>query len=490
MIRPPRARVGIVLAVLGSALLAHGLWIPLKAAAAQLLLERAWQRTRGGEGNARPWPWADHRPVARIEVPRLGVSAIVLEGATGGSLAFGPGHLAGSARLGAPGNAVLAGHRDTHFAFLRELRVGDTIVVEPPSGAVRRYEVTDSGVVDEHDTSPLVATDDPTLTLITCFPFDAAVPGGPERFVVRANGLAASLDSSPVPVSKLLEAFDFEKAAHQFALVAGEVEGAGVGEVVVQEVDGEPACCEVRQLNRVEVEVDPDEGEGERGAERPVVAHLLVRPIARFVQAGEAGCVAIDAGRADQGAGARVRANCQQRETRLRLTAGAERTALVPPDTRDGACTRSDLGCAGCVRVGPEAESEMDVDAHDVAEIQDTIRQIEQYAGDEVTIHGRPPSAVHAERSAATGHAEWFAQCFGERVSGVGSEHRIEQLRGFARVLVLEVPLRCDDRRLCETRDLVVRRRAETARRESCAQEQGGGPRQPSSDSRKPASTL
>ena len=173
---------------LGIALLAHGLWIPAKAVLAQVLLERAWDRARLGEEETRPWPWADHRPVARIRVPRLGVSAIVLEGATGGSLAFGPGHLAGSALPGAPGNAVVAGHRDTHFAFLRELRVGDALVVEPHRGAPRRYLVTAAAVVDERDTRVLAPTERPTLTLITCFPFDAATPGGPERYVVEAEG--------------------------------------------------------------------------------------------------------------------------------------------------------------------------------------------------------------------------------------------------------------------------------------------------------------
>jgi sortase A len=187
MKREVRGLAGIVAAVVGLALLAQGLWIPAKAVAAQILLERAWERTRGGEGDARPWPWADHQPVARIRVPRLGVSAIVLEGATGGSLAFGPGHLAGSAPPGAPGNAVVAGHRDTHFAFLRDLRRGDALLVEPPAGPTRRYEVTDAAVVSERDTWLLADTATAMLTLVTCFPFDAAVPGGPERYVVRAE---------------------------------------------------------------------------------------------------------------------------------------------------------------------------------------------------------------------------------------------------------------------------------------------------------------
>jgi len=182
----PRAVLAAAAAVAGLGLLAHGLWIPLKASAAQVLLERAWERARVGESETRPWPWADHRPVARIRVPRLDVSVIVLEGATGASLAFGPGHLAGSAQPGAPGNAVIAGHRDTHFEFLRELRAGDTIVIESPIAPPRHYSVTGVSVVDERDLSPLTESVDATLTLITCFPFDAKVPGGPERYVVRA----------------------------------------------------------------------------------------------------------------------------------------------------------------------------------------------------------------------------------------------------------------------------------------------------------------
>jgi len=188
-----RSWLGLAAVVLGLGLLAQGVWIPAKAAAAQVLLDRAWERTRSGDERARPWPWADHRPVARIRVPRLEVSVIVLEGATGASLAFGPGHLAGSAPPGAPGNAVIAGHRDTHFAFLRELRAGDTIWIERPTGALRHYAVKATTVVDERDLSPLAESGEAVLTLITCFPFDAKAPGGPERYVVRAEGAGAGV---------------------------------------------------------------------------------------------------------------------------------------------------------------------------------------------------------------------------------------------------------------------------------------------------------
>jgi Ca-activated chloride channel family protein len=182
-----RRRAAALAALCGTALLIQGFWIPAKAVLAQALLERAWTRTRAGEVAVAPWPWADTWPVARLEVPGRGVRVLVLEGATGRTLAFGPGRLAGSAVPGAPGHSVVAGHRDTHFAFLRDLGPGDRIRVERADGARRSYRVTDLSVVHERDTRVLADTDVSTLSLVTCYPFDAALPGGPLRLVVRAE---------------------------------------------------------------------------------------------------------------------------------------------------------------------------------------------------------------------------------------------------------------------------------------------------------------
>jgi len=104
-------------------------------------------------------------------------------------MAFGPGHLSRSAAPGSAGNVALAGHRDTHFRFLRDLRPGDEILLEAAAGPARRYRVTETAVVDFHDRRPLAASLEPVLTLITCYPFDAIVPGGPLRYVVRAAAL-------------------------------------------------------------------------------------------------------------------------------------------------------------------------------------------------------------------------------------------------------------------------------------------------------------
>jgi sortase A len=168
----------------------HAAWIEAKAQLAQVLIRQAWGRTSAGAGDARPWPWADTHPVARLMVPDRGVDTFVLAGASGRSLAFGPGHLDGTAQPGEPGNAVVSGHRDTHFAFLRRLVAGDEIVVELQDGRRMRYVVDATRVVDKHDVSITADAGDTRLTLVTCYPFDALRPGGPLRYVVVATRVA------------------------------------------------------------------------------------------------------------------------------------------------------------------------------------------------------------------------------------------------------------------------------------------------------------
>ena len=176
----------LVLFAASAVFLGRGTWIFAKAQVAQVLLAHAWNETREDGRIVKPWPWADTWPVARLRVLRLGVDEIVLAGGNGQAMAFGPGHLSRTAAPGREGNIVLAGHRDTHFRFLRDLRPGDEILLEAAYGAPRSYRVTETAVMDFRDRRPLQASPEPTLTLITCYPFDAIVPGGPLRYVVRA----------------------------------------------------------------------------------------------------------------------------------------------------------------------------------------------------------------------------------------------------------------------------------------------------------------
>ena len=163
-----------------------GIWIHAKAALAQLLLGRAWARSDHGREVRRPWPWADIAPVARLSVPRLHRDLIVLDGDNGQALAFGPGWTPGSAAPGAHGLSVISAHRDTQFRFLQMLWPGDRLHLEGPHGG-SDYQVSGHRILDSrHERIPAADSAD-GLWLVTCYPFDAIVPGGPLRYVVQAR---------------------------------------------------------------------------------------------------------------------------------------------------------------------------------------------------------------------------------------------------------------------------------------------------------------
>jgi len=166
--------------------LGSGGYILAKAQVAQWLLTSAWDRTLAGETQVRPWSWADTWPVARLDLGPKGGSVLVLAGASGRTLAFGPGHLGSTPLPGAGGNSAFAGHRDTHFAALADLAPGDRLRVEIP-GRTLGYRITETRVVDQAEVGVLADRGHEALTLITCYPFDALIPGGPLRFVVFAE---------------------------------------------------------------------------------------------------------------------------------------------------------------------------------------------------------------------------------------------------------------------------------------------------------------
>ena len=176
----------------GTIELVAGLWVPAKAAVAQQLLEHAWDRARGGDADARPWPWADAIPFARLDAPKLARSWIVLAGASGRNLAFAPAHMNGSAVPGEDGVAVIAGHRDTHFDALGELAVGDRLELERPDGRRFAYSIVAIDIVDSTRTSLRLDDDESVLTLVTCYPFVALTSGGSLRYVVTARTAAAT----------------------------------------------------------------------------------------------------------------------------------------------------------------------------------------------------------------------------------------------------------------------------------------------------------
>jgi sortase A len=186
--RPSRipTAAAAILALLGAILFGQGAWMHVKARLAQALLESAFGTSLATGQAVKPWSWADTWPVARIEVPRLHKSEIVLEGASGQALAFGPGHVARTPAAGEPGTAVYAAHRDTSFAFLADVRIGDEIRVTRNDRRTFRFHVTATSVV-RWDASGIVAdADGRNLVLATCWPLRSMV-SGPLRYLVHAT---------------------------------------------------------------------------------------------------------------------------------------------------------------------------------------------------------------------------------------------------------------------------------------------------------------
>jgi len=172
------AAVCLAAAFLFLALALNAAWIPVKAELAQWLIERSWQ----SGGQARPWPWADTRPAAVLEVPDHGVRLLVLEGNSGRNLAFGPVFSDGTAQ---ENDMVISGHRDTHFDFLQRVKPGDRLLIIRRSGEMQ-YEVVQTDIVDSRRAELMIDPGMHRVSLVTCYPFDRANAGGPLRYVVTA----------------------------------------------------------------------------------------------------------------------------------------------------------------------------------------------------------------------------------------------------------------------------------------------------------------
>src|SRR5262249_35887627 len=180
------AIVSLLLAASGVVLLGQGLWIHATPMLAQVLLERACTGALASGQVVKPWPWADTWPIARIEVPRLGKSAIVLHGTSGQALAFGPGHVERTPDAGERGTAVYSAHRDTHFAFVGEVKIGDDILVTRTDGATFHFRVTALSVAPWDASGIDADAEGRHLVLSTCWPLTAKF-SGPWRYLVRAE---------------------------------------------------------------------------------------------------------------------------------------------------------------------------------------------------------------------------------------------------------------------------------------------------------------
>ena len=125
--------------------------------------------------------------LGRIEIPRLGVIVAILEGTTTQTRRLGVGHIEGTALPGEPGNIGIAGHRDTYFRGLKDIRTNDEIQIQTATG-LSRFEVDSVQIVDPGDTRVLAPSAEPAITLVTCYPFHF-IGAAPQRFVVHARSI-------------------------------------------------------------------------------------------------------------------------------------------------------------------------------------------------------------------------------------------------------------------------------------------------------------
>lgn len=167
----------------GAAALLYCGWTLGSAAITQAKMARALQQARRtptkAAGPATPGL------VGRLEIHRIGISAVVMEGVDNQTMAVAVGHVPGTPQPGQRGNAVLAAHRDTFFRPLRNIKANDQITVDTGSRVVR-YRVTSTEIVDPHDVAVIQSHRKNELTLVTCYPF-YYVGAAPKRFIVHAE---------------------------------------------------------------------------------------------------------------------------------------------------------------------------------------------------------------------------------------------------------------------------------------------------------------
>lgn len=173
--------------------------VPKAAPASASETDRLETFRPGGAAPPPPAPAPEGSVLGRIEIPRVGISALVLEGVSGSTLRRGVGHISGTPLPRLPGNIGLAGHRDSVFRGLKDIRKGDAISLETLDGTYR-YVVDWAQVVDPGDVGVLAVSNRPELTLVTCYPF-YYVGSAPERFVVRAHLEGDGQDGAGAPMS-------------------------------------------------------------------------------------------------------------------------------------------------------------------------------------------------------------------------------------------------------------------------------------------------
>ncbi|AWB58508.1 class GN sortase [Colwellia sp. Arc7-D] len=203
-----RKLAAAALLIVGGFLCVQASWLPAKAWLSQQLIKHSWQQSISimaqqkirGQDNTnphslskpiaiKPWPWADTFPIAELVFQRIDKSIVVLNGGDPTTLAFSAGAVAPFNQPAAIKPFVVAGHRDSHFAFLEDIAIKDIVSLVDARGKMQHYQVESIDIVDATiGQFPLVA-DERSLVLITCYPFKGITNSADERYVITAPPL-------------------------------------------------------------------------------------------------------------------------------------------------------------------------------------------------------------------------------------------------------------------------------------------------------------
>ena len=182
-----RAKALWLAGLIGLATFAYGAYIPIKAELAQYLIHRAWVESIATGEQVKPWGWADMHPVLRLQSTKHNQDLIVLAGDTGNVLAFGPGLSSETPYQDDSSSLLISAHRDTHFAFLEHVALGDGFVLNDSNNNQQTFKVSNIEIIDSDKHNIELIDNQAQLKLITCYPFDAVTAGGSLRYVVTAK---------------------------------------------------------------------------------------------------------------------------------------------------------------------------------------------------------------------------------------------------------------------------------------------------------------
>jgi sortase A len=179
--------IGLILIAMGLIYFAKASAMPIKALIGDLRLNYVWEEALKTGKPKPPWSGADFLPIGQIKIPKLGISRIVLNSASGEAMTWGIGKVSSSSEVEVTTTSVLAGHRDSHMRFLSKLQIGDQVEYQLINGIKKTYVIREIKIVRNASyLLPITEKNNDILVLTTCWPFNAVV-SGPERFILTAE---------------------------------------------------------------------------------------------------------------------------------------------------------------------------------------------------------------------------------------------------------------------------------------------------------------